>query len=101
MTDRFRATCDVDAGIVIIFARRRTGRNSGPLIECLSRGLQWEPGVARGPTNSSERGLTMKSRLPLVCVLFTLAVTALAQEGVRNVDGPGDFNKFLTPGTID
>lgn len=43
----------------------------------------------------------MNTRIVLFGVCLAVAVSARAQESIRNVDGPGDFNKFLTPGTID
>ena len=43
----------------------------------------------------------MKSALAILAVFFAPVVSALSQESVRNVDGPGEFNKFLTPDTID
>ena len=37
----------------------------------------------------------------LASVVLFAAVTALAQEGLRHVDGPGQFDKYLTPGLLD
>jgi hypothetical protein len=34
-------------------------------------------------------------------VLLWITATALSQESVRRVDGAGQYNKFLTPGTLD
>lgn len=34
-------------------------------------------------------------------ILFLIPITAAAQETVRQVKEPGEFNKFLTPGLLD
>src|SRR5437667_1130217 len=38
---------------------------------------------------------------PLLIVLPLSAGAARAQESVRDLSGPGQFNKFLTPGQLD
>jgi len=43
----------------------------------------------------------MKSYFSVLTVFLSLAASAFAQESVRKLERPGDFNKFLTPGTID
>src|SRR5262249_38309941 len=38
---------------------------------------------------------------PLLLVLPLLAVPTRAQESVRDLSGPGQYSKFLTPGQLD
>src|SRR2546421_12638408 len=39
--------------------------------------------------------------VPLLIVLPLFAVTARAQEAVRDLGGPGQYSKFLTSGQLD
>jgi hypothetical protein len=55
------------------------------------------------PTNRSSRNQeTVVNAKPwLLLVLLLLAVPARAQETVRDLKGPGKFDKFLTPNRVD
>src|SRR5882672_10364746 len=51
---------------------------------------------------SANHETIMNAKLwPLIIVLPLSAGAAHAQESVRDLSGPGQFNKFLTPGQLD
>src|SRR5262245_19194570 len=57
--------------------------------------------LSRGPSPVSQETVMNQKRWPLLIALLLSAVPARAQESVRELSGPGQYSKFLTPGQLD